>query len=96
MILKVNKTDKIVYILWWRKRTVNWPAVLSVKMPKKFYSKKHPIWHRLTRLGSKYVRHGGIKDHNFILETDELEVLLEFLFANDFPAEIIERFIERI
>jgi hypothetical protein len=109
MILKVSLakrgeiTKKHIYVLWWRDRTVNWPALLNIKLPKKFYTKKTAKgrkrnigYYKLVHSGGKAVELEAIAHKNFLLKTNNLEELISFLSEKQFPEEIVNFFIQKI
>lgn len=100
MLLKVNEKTECIQILWWRKRAVNWPAVLNVKLPNKFYNnlakRRKILLHRLVYSGNRQVKYSSIQHNEFLLKTESIADLLEFLCANSYPVEIIEHFTKKI
>lgn len=106
MILKVREpkdsstTNRLVYVLWWRTRTVNWPALLKVKLPKRFYGnrqKKRKVFlYRLHHSGGRPVTYANIDKGTFLLKTSRIEDVLEFVCENEYPKEIIDHFIAKI
>lgn len=101
---KGDSLKKLVYVVWWRSRTVNWPALLNVKLPTKFYSTKTSkvkknrkiFLYQLMFAGRTPVNEDDIQLKDYVLRTESVEEVLDYICANEFPQEIVDFFLAKV
>lgn len=94
MIIKQEPSngDLAFYSFWWRKRGVYWPALLNVRMPKKFYTgsrKKRYGWLRLVDSNAKnWLKKEDIDKIKMKFQTENVAELIAYICKNEFPEEV--------